>query len=103
MINTEKIQYFGSDLSYHLDIGQIIDMHVVTLDSGVQVLRIECLPKRQDEYKTIKTPKTKRTSRRASSKREKEEPDTLAGKVAAGFKGFMQKPMQPPWERRFPY
>jgi len=49
-----KIQYFASDLSYALDIGEIADMHVETLASGVQVLRIDCLEKKQDEYQTVK-------------------------------------------------
>lgn len=51
---SEKIQYYASDLSYVLNIGEITDMHVATLDSGQQVLRIEYLPASKDEYKTVK-------------------------------------------------
>jgi hypothetical protein len=102
----EKIQYFSADLSYALDIGEIADMYVDTIN-GTQVLRLTVLPKKVSEYKTIRAaPKdqTKTTVKRKQTPREKAapirpkfamDPGTsdagLAAKFAQGAKSFLSK------------
>jgi len=105
----EKIQYFSADLSYALDIGEIADMYVETIN-GTQVLRLTVLPKKVAEYKTIRVaPKeqTKGTVKRkqtptAKPARPKMQLDRgtddsgLAAKFAKGAKSFLTKPMKSP-------
>lgn len=71
-----KIQYFATDLAYALDLGEIVDMHVETLESGVQVLRIDCLEKKKDEYQTIKA--------RPGAKKNQVKPRKQSGIVGPG-------------------
>jgi hypothetical protein len=66
---TEKLQYYGTDLSYLLGIGEIVDMRVVTLDNGKQVLRIECLEKKDDECKTVKAGEKQKKSDESTTKK----------------------------------
>lgn len=66
-----KIQYYSTDLAYALNIGEISDMHVETLESGVQVLRIDCLEKKKDEYQTVKV--------RPGAKKNEVKPRKMAG------------------------
>ena len=108
---SQKIQYYASDLSYLLDIGEIADMHVVTLDSGRQVLRIDCQEKREDEYKTVKT-SAKKPQRRASSKSaghpgpvrqppiiDTEHPESIGNKLMNAGKDWMQRKDKPQFMR----
>jgi hypothetical protein len=105
-----KIQYYASDLSYALGIGEIADMHVETLASGVQVLRIDCLEKKQDEYQTVKTrPKTTKNQvkpRKPSGKGitcgngpAKPLDNTLGGKLMDLGKKFMSNKEKPNFMR----
>jgi hypothetical protein len=110
----EKIQFYPSDLEFALNVGTIADMHVETLESGIQVLRMTVLPKEKDEYKTVKLQKKqpapapkKQTGRSkpAESVRPKfmMDPATndsgLASKFAKGAKQFLtQKGMKRPDE-----
>lgn len=60
MADIEKLQYYASDLAYSLDIGEIADMWVDT-ENGKQVLRMRVIPKKHDEFKTIRSePKSNR-------------------------------------------
>ena len=104
-MQTEKTQYYASDLSYLLGIGEIADMHVVTLDSGRQVLRIESLPVYEDEYKTVKAkpgaapkkaPAVKKP-RQASTARERrtENPATLGDKITGAAKTWFNNKDKP--------
>ena len=58
-----KIQYFSSDLSEALGIGQINEMHIELLN-GVPVLRIDCQDAPLYEYKTIKVATKTKPSRK---------------------------------------
>ena len=51
-----KVQYYATDLSELLHIGDIEEMHVDTDEHGVRVLRIEYFGKPKDEYKTVRAP-----------------------------------------------
>jgi hypothetical protein len=53
MAELERIQYFPTDLSYALDIGEIADMHV-DCENGVQILRMTVVPKKNEEYTTVR-------------------------------------------------
>ena len=100
-----KIQYYASDLSYLLNIGEIVDMHVVTLESGRQVLRIDCAEKKDDEYQTVraKSGQPRAKPRPASKDNYKpknktlrgpnvpDNPDTGFGSKAAEFGGKLGK------------
>ena len=101
---TEKLQYYGSDLSYLLGIGEIVDMHVVTLDNGKQVLRIECLEKKDDEYKTVKAGEKQKkptASKKPASQRQHKEtkqtanPATLGDKMMNGVKTWFNNKEKP--------
>ena len=102
-----KIQYFGSDLSYALDIGEIADMHVETLESGVQVLRIECSEKAKDEYKTIrvKSPKTKAKTVNVTRgparpmRIDSDHPQTIADKLLKTGADWMKRNKKPEFMR----
>lgn len=103
---TEKRQYYASDLSYLIDVGEIVDMHVVTLDGGKQVLRIECLPKEEDEYKTIKASpasKTKAPKKPKASpaprERRTENPATLGNKLTNAAKKWFNNKQKPNFMR----
>ena len=106
-MQTEKRQYYASDLSYLLDIGEIADMHVVTLDSGRQVLRIDCVPKEEEEYKTIKAkpggkkPTAARKARqpRAPRERRTENPATLGDKLMRSAKTWFNNKEKPNFMR----
>ena len=107
----EKIQYFSADLSYALDIGEIADMYVETIN-GTQVLRLTVLPKKVAEFKTIRVaPKeqTKGTVKRKQTPTAKPaairpkfmmDPETddsgLAKKLAGLGKSFLTKPTKRP-------
>jgi hypothetical protein len=101
-MQTEKRQYYASDLSYMLDIGEIADMHVVTLDSGRQVLRIEHLPKEEDEYKTVqavpgkKAPAAKKPHKApAQRERRTDNPATLGDKITGAAKSWFNNKEKP--------
>ena len=110
---TQKIQFYPADLAYALDIGEIADMYVATLDSGVQVLRIECAEKKDDEYKTVRVKGSKKAApvkhpQRGREKRESSKPEKapdLSSKKAMGIgdqllnagKKFMSNKSKPPW------
>ena len=105
-MQTEKRQYYTSDLSYLLDIGEIADMHVATLDSGKQVLRIECLPKEYEEYKTIKAvpgkkaPAQKKPRRApATMERRTENPAGIGDKLTNAAKGWFNNKEKPNFMR----
>ena len=100
---TEKLQYYATDLSYLLDIGEIADMHVVTLDNGAQVLRIEAISKKEDEYKTVKVapnkkkPAQKKTqvSHKVPAQQRQDNPATLGNKIIGIGAAWMQKKDKP--------
>ena len=51
------VQYYPSDLSHYLNLGEIIEMHVTDNGRGTQVLRITSRPKDEDEdteYQTVR-------------------------------------------------
>jgi hypothetical protein len=91
---TEKIQYFMSDLSYKLGIGEITEIHVAE-QNGRPVLRITCDDIKKDEYKTVQVPKGVRAPKKAASPK-KQAPDTkpmtLPEKLALGAKDFFLNP-----------
>jgi hypothetical protein len=103
-----KIQYFSSDLSAALDIGQINEMHIELLN-GVPVLRIDCQDKPLYEYKTIKVTKTPASKKRvvlqpllSSIKTAKDQPPApqtrdkdLEGKLIDIGKKFMSNKEKP--------
>ena len=100
---TEKLQYYSTDLSYLLGIGEIVDMHVVTLDNGKQVLRIECLEKKDDEYKTVKAgdkQKKQPIPKKPAARHHKEtgpatNPVTLGDKLMTGAKTWFKNKEKP--------
>jgi hypothetical protein len=109
----ERIQFYPSDLEFALDVGTIADMHVETLENGIQVLRMTVLPKEKDEYKTVKLQKKqpapkpkKQTGRLAqpvrSAQRKQFQIDPgiddsgFASKLANHAKAFLHKPMKRP-------
>jgi DNA polymerase III gamma/tau subunit len=53
MQDIENIQYFAADLAYALDVGEIAEMWVDT-ENGRQILRMRVIPKKHDEFKTIR-------------------------------------------------
>jgi hypothetical protein len=67
MAELERIQYYPTDLSYALDIGEIADMHV-DFENGVQVLRMTVVPKVKDEYKTVRVAPKKEAQKAAQRK-----------------------------------
>lgn len=102
MTQTEKKQYYADDLSYLLGLGSICDMHVVTLDNGKQVLRIESLPVQDDEYQTVKAKPGKKAAapkkpRQAPAPRERrtENPATLGGKITNAANGWFSRKDKP--------
>jgi hypothetical protein len=107
-MQTEKRQYYASDLSYLLDIGEIADMHVITTAAGAQVLRIECIPKDEEEYKTIKAKPGKAPKKPAPKKprqtpapreRRTENPATLGDKLMNGAKTWFNNKEKPNFMR----
>lgn len=110
-----KIQYYPSDLAYALDIGEIADMHVEILESGVQVLRIECLEKKKDEYRTVKVqkksvpapkPQRGRSKREAGDRDwqqakgpriETTQPMSIGERLLEKGKEIMSNKNKPPW------
>jgi hypothetical protein len=67
MNELERIQYYPTDLSYALDIGEIADMHV-DFENGVQVLRMTVVPKKRDDYKTVRVAPKKEVQKAAQRK-----------------------------------
>lgn len=62
-MKTRKVQYYESDLSRLLGIGNIVDMHIAWTNGtdGARVLRIECenTEKPETGYETIRAPARK--------------------------------------------
>lgn len=108
MADMEKIQYYATDLAYALDIGEIADMFVVT-ENGTQILKMTVIPKKHDEYKTVRAAPVKDTRRTVKRKqlpvlsgpgpvrmnKQSEDPDTLGGKLLDMGKKFMAKKDKP--------
>jgi hypothetical protein len=108
----ERIQYFCSDLSYALDIGQIADMHVDT-ENGVQILRMTVIPKEKDTFKTIRTVPKKQAAQAAkrnqsastSPRRAPPQAPVIDADSRVGIgatlmqmgKNYMSKKDKPPW------
>lgn len=105
-MQTVKTQYYATDLSYLIGVGEIVDMHVVTLDGGKQVLRIESFPVENEEYKTVKaapgkTPKTPKKQKQVSAPRERrtENPATLGDKITGAAKSWFNNKDKPNFMR----
>ncbi|MCK9570283.1 hypothetical protein M0R72_15160 [Candidatus Pacearchaeota archaeon] len=108
----QKIQYYTSDLARYLDIGEIADMHVITTDSGAQVLRITCVEKEADEYETVKTTKRAQTAKPVKPPARKqqnsprhssppnENPAGLGGKIMDGLGKVWANKNPPDWMTR---
>jgi hypothetical protein len=86
-MTTEKIQFFMSDLSYKLDIGEIKEIHLAE-QNGVKVLRIEC--EKAGEYKTVRATKSAKTV--PVKKVQADKPETFTEKAAAAAKDFFLNP-----------
>ena len=107
LIMVQKIQYYASDLSYLLDIGEIQDMHVATTDSGRQVLRITCGEKKEDDgYRTVKAKPEKKAAVRKSASlsgpgpvrqapQMRDNPETLGEKLMVAGKNWLNKKDKP--------
>lgn len=103
---TEKIQIYASDLSKILNIGEIVDMHVTTSDSGWQILRIEAMNVKTEEFKTLALPgKVSGTKKDPAKKsaRQPREPSgpkrgILGGALSTVF-GDDYRNQKPPWEK----
>jgi hypothetical protein len=100
MADIEKIQYYAIDLAYALDIGEIADMRVETVN-GQQILRMSVIPKKHDEYKTVKVaPKAagKKAVQRRQTDERSEKPDRkkqvteIAKKALEVGKDFLLNP-----------
>jgi len=102
-----KVQYYATDLSELLHIGDIEEMHVDTDEHGVQVLRIEYYGKPKTEYKTVraKTPKTR--SRTIEVTRgparpmriDSDHPQTIADKLLKTGADWMKRNKKPEFMR----
>ena len=94
MADIEKIQYYAIDLAYALDIGEIADMRVETVN-GQQILRMSVIPKKHDEYKTVKVaPKAagKKAVQRRQTDETKKPAKSLTAKVLEAGKDFLLNP-----------
>ena len=69
----EKLQYYPSDLSALLGIGDIVDMYIHN-ENGMKILRITCKEK-ETGYKTIKPSKPEKSSKKSSSRKTTSKPD----------------------------
>jgi hypothetical protein len=110
MADMEKIQYYSADLSYALDIGEIADMWVETVN-GTQVLRMTVLPKKHDEFKTVRVAphaQTKKTVQRKQTSSsgfkgpvtrapiiDADKPMNIGDKLTGAAKSWMQKKDKP--------
>lgn len=107
MKDAERIQYYASDLAYALDIGEIADMYVVT-ENGTQILRMTVIPKKHDEFKTMRAAPvkdTRKTVKRKYIPREptpgiirmqgQENPERLGERMMNYGKGFMKNISKP--------
>jgi hypothetical protein len=110
MQELERIQYFPTDLSYALDIGEIADMHV-DFENGIQVLRMTVVPKAKDEYKTVRIAPRKeakqtvqrkqpvRTTQKAPAKQspviDADKPFKISDMLIGKGKAFMAKKDKP--------
>lgn len=88
-----KIQYFQSDLSHKLGIGEILEMHIDMIADDktkmlVPVLRIECKDVDKDEYKTVRV--AKQTSERKSKAAAKA--DRIVKRIPVNFEKLIQGP-----------
>lgn len=105
MADIENVQYYPTDLAYALDVGEIADMWVDT-ENGRQVLRMRVIPKKHEEFKTVRVaPKnqSKKTVQRKAPdnykprnknldfSRDVPAPDTGFGSKAADFGGKIGK------------
>jgi hypothetical protein len=90
-----KIQYFGTDLSNALGIGEIHDMKV-ELVNNVQVLRIDCESEKLC-YKTVRVNKPKGKSSKPS-KSSKSKPEKKKG-LLASFMSPRKSINEPPPKR----
>jgi hypothetical protein len=94
MADIERIQYYPTDLAYALNIGEIADMYVETVN-GVQVLRMSVIPKKHDEYKTVKVAPAsagKKSVQRKQPDTTKSKAKGLAVKVLEAGKDFLLNP-----------
>lgn len=69
----EKLQYYSSDLSALLGIGDIVDMYVHD-ENGTKILRITCKEK-ETGYKTIKPSKPERPVKKSPTRKTTSKPD----------------------------
>ena len=107
-----KVQYYATDLSELLHIGDIEEMHVDTDEHGVQVLRIEYYGKPKTEYKTIRA---SGATKRSPAKRprdievtrgparpmrmDSDHPQTLADKLLKTGADWMKRNKKPEFMR----
>jgi hypothetical protein len=68
MSELEKTQWFTSDLSSSLELGEIVSMHIVEVN-GRQVLRIDSRKLEEGEYKTVRSRKSKPPNRKEPEKK----------------------------------
>ena len=110
MKDMEKIQYYSADLSYALDIGEIADMWVETVN-GTQVLRMTVLPKKHDDFKTVRVApqsQTKKTVQRRQTQSsgfkgpvtrapiiDADKPASIGDKLTQAAKNYMNKKDKP--------
>jgi hypothetical protein len=102
----EATQYYPSDLSHLLNIGEIIEMHVTDNGRGTQVLRIVSKPIRELarheelEYRTVKPKQvsggTKRPSGERASKPTGPKKGILGTALSTVF-GDDYRDQKPPW------
>ena len=99
-------QYYPSDLSHFLNIGEIVDMKVADNGRGVKVLRIVSKPLEEDEdteYQTVRASSKKlpaKTVRKElperSSKPSGPKKGIIGGALTAMF-GDDYRDQKPPW------
>jgi len=107
-----KTQYYPSDLSNMLDLGEILSMYVCDDGRGHDVLRIMSNPKPAEEFRTVKaSPKKKHAARKPAARRQMPSADApgtvsdpctrdpgegLGARLGKGFGAWMSKPMKRP-------
>jgi hypothetical protein len=96
-----KIQYFCSDLSHILKIGEIKEMHVDTVN-GRMVLRIDYDELVEDEYVTVKATTSKKPAVKKPVKKSVSKPEpNILEKVATGAHGWLKGKQNDDWVKKF--